>query len=476
MQTEITRIEALDTLLADEELSDVTLKSSLDGEQVLAHRAMLGARSRVFRHMLYGNFAESSQPVVEIQYSGETIKAIIDYIYRNKIPNLNFGREDDVCRTFDSVNTLISTIDAAAFFELPAFREKCENLAISEMKKNLSLAVSFLAASGRYASLPATDTMEFAVNRISSSPDLLLEHEDIISLLSYSQVESLLQARNLRTDEFSLFLVLQVWARGINEESTTDGDIDVDNSLNGEKSSSDDEVETCGRKRKKDAVNLCKHINLALIEPSTLLSTVSTSGFVSQEQLFETFKDQALRAEKRTQLQFSIPRCPTVWKLSDDKVFCNGSGSDCIAILRCKELISGIHKWTISVESERLGFYGTIAAGVASCAHQLDRSKYLGKQPGGWVVDNTGYRSHDSSIYSDSGLTFRSGDAITFILDLTGTGVLSAHVKGRENHTVQLFSDMSSAFEGGRKAACFVPAVDLKYKGDKVRFHGFEKV
>jgi hypothetical protein len=80
MEKEITKEEALENFFSDEELSDITLKSSIDGEQLLAHRNLVGARSRVFRQMLYGNFAESSRPVIEIQYSGKAIKNIRDYI------------------------------------------------------------------------------------------------------------------------------------------------------------------------------------------------------------------------------------------------------------------------------------------------------------------------------------------------------------------------------------------------------------
>jgi hypothetical protein len=47
---------------------------------VRAKRAMLSARSLVFRRMVYADFAEAEQSVVDIGYSSNTVlQVIVDY-------------------------------------------------------------------------------------------------------------------------------------------------------------------------------------------------------------------------------------------------------------------------------------------------------------------------------------------------------------------------------------------------------------
>jgi hypothetical protein len=75
MQSEITREEALLALLMNEKYSDITLKGT-DGSLIKANRAMLAARSPVFDSMLYGDFAEASQSVVGVGYTGDVLKML----------------------------------------------------------------------------------------------------------------------------------------------------------------------------------------------------------------------------------------------------------------------------------------------------------------------------------------------------------------------------------------------------------------
>jgi hypothetical protein len=66
------------------------------------------------------------------------------------------------------------------------------------------------------------------------------------------------------------------------------------------------------------------------------------------------------------------------------------------------------------------------------------------------------------------------GSQVTFLLDLTGDGTLSASVDGTSFH--QLFSDMHSKVRSVNPEGGFVPAIDLNRSDQKVRvrFLGFE--
>jgi hypothetical protein len=55
VKPEISRDQAIRSLLSKEKFADITLKGN-DGRLVKAQRAMLSVRSPVFEAMLYGNF------------------------------------------------------------------------------------------------------------------------------------------------------------------------------------------------------------------------------------------------------------------------------------------------------------------------------------------------------------------------------------------------------------------------------------
>src|SRR5699024_7894723 len=68
--------------------SDVTLVTKRDGREFPAHKAILAARSKVFRAMFCGNkaFVESNSNRVEItDIDGDVMKAMLDYIYTGDI-------------------------------------------------------------------------------------------------------------------------------------------------------------------------------------------------------------------------------------------------------------------------------------------------------------------------------------------------------------------------------------------------------
>jgi hypothetical protein len=120
MAAEITLQEALKTLLVDEETSDVTWMNSNDGTLVRANREMLAAQSVVFPRMLYGDFAEAQQSVVNVGFTGNVLHSIVEYIHTN---TLSFLESDNFDRAF--VRTTVSLIDAAKYYELPVLVGKC---------------------------------------------------------------------------------------------------------------------------------------------------------------------------------------------------------------------------------------------------------------------------------------------------------------------------------------------------------------
>lgn len=166
------------------------------------------------------------------------------------------------------------------------------------------------------------------------------------------------------------------------------------------------------------------------IEPSHLSTTVASSGLVTDAQLLETFKAQALLAAEKHGISYCSNRTP-VWRSSGKSVFSSDSSGYTVEFLSCPPLRSGVHKWSIKVEE--VCSYTSLC--VASSEHQVDCNKWLGHQSGlGWIYGNDG-----SAGTNEWGKTrkkanhpkFGKGSIVSFTLDLNEPGILSASVDGK---------------------------------------------
>ena len=153
VDTEISREAALERLLTDESLSDVTLRGT-DGAKVSANRCLLAARSDVFRALLYGNFAEGGESIVSIGYTGSVLEAVVEYIYTDH-PTFLAPAED----TKDP-RTAVAIVDAAQYFHLPGLSQKAKEITMEEMKSNPPMAFEYLSAG---TELNITDIVESAM-------------------------------------------------------------------------------------------------------------------------------------------------------------------------------------------------------------------------------------------------------------------------------------------------------------------------
>jgi hypothetical protein len=178
-------------------------------------------------------------------------------------------------------------------------------------------------------------------------------------------------------------------------------------------------------------------------------------------------------APRTTQSPMVQPVKECVWKSSRDVCV---SGIHYAELLECPPMNSGIHKWSIFVEKhhvEKHRVIGDLSVGVASTVHSLEENNNLWRQEGGWAYDSHGEALHSGRYVKMTLPTFQKGSKVTFVLDLTGEGTLSASVDGKSFH--QLFSDMCSKVRSVDPEGGFVPAVGLNYAGQKVRFLGFER-
>jgi hypothetical protein len=439
-ESEITREEAIENLLTDEDLSDLLLVGT-DGVAVRSNRCMLASRSKVFRGMLYGDFSESSSSSVSLGYKGDVLQAVVEYIYTDK------------CELFNECNvelarTVVCLAEAANYFDLPKLSQKAKDLACSMIREQPSLACVFL---DEYSGVGGVTSgiEEYARQTIRSNPSALLDESTAIWSLSPALLDTIIQDKNIAANEYTLFRILEAWANAADDE--------MSNNNSGEPL---DAAESQRIERSEAAKQMTHHLRLERIDPHYLSTTVASSGLVTHDQLFEAYTLQALDSRKNSisfdARRFELP----VWKKSNDTIATSPAD-----VLSCPPLTSGIHKWSIKVENLPSSLLGSCWLGVVPSA----APSFSPPQMVGWFYTNKGCSVHSGKERERSLPTFVEGSEVTLILDLrqeTG-GTLHASIDG--SGSFLLFSGMLE-HEG---LGGFRPAVFSDASG-KLRLIGME--
>lgn len=412
-------------LLGNEDLSDVLLESKLDGIRVPAVRALLAARSSVFKSLLFGGYAESTDKVVPMEMRSDIIKMVVQYIYTDEIDLENEG-----------VDVVIALAVGADYCGLSQLVQLCIIAAKAKIKESPAVACSFLSS---VHGVPTLKPMEdFALLTIRNSPNLALLGEanspSPVCCLSKSSLKLVLCDEKTHAEEIVLFRALQQWLLQGQE---------------GPKKQSK-------RLRTDDhASELAALIRLPSISPVVLRDEVLPSGIFTKEQVFSAFQQQAIACETSHNVNFSASRGPSpVWKKSSSPILSAvGLAEHDVQLLDTELLPGAKYGWKLKIEK----CCNFTWVGVAS-SNTCFVDEWLGKQSGGWVYGSNGSVNHatgqDNGPYNSRAPPFEEGDTIAMVLDLTGKsgGILTA------NGTT-LFTGMVSESGG------FIPAVSLRHPG-----------
>jgi hypothetical protein len=325
--------------------------------------------------------------------------------------------------------------------------------------------------------------------------------------MSSTQLQKLLMYPYLQTDEATRFLILHSWANALDNTNSPDEpatlaaqsnkrcrrhhqvtaaacdnesgnmknhveDHDLDETKNNgtnddhenddneddEQEQQQDEVER--EQRRRQAKQLTEHLHLERIDAIQLSSVVSFSGLVSTEQFCHAYQTQALLAAYLKPGALS-------WKSSGDVVFdCQSPSNHSVELLHCRELRTGIHKWSIKLECTGGNdqYLGVAACSCSSSSppliqnyiqnngnggdgndggaaedgannnnhdpYRIDPNQWLGSQVSGWVYGSNGSAchamGHNNYYYGDRRPVFDQGSIITFVLDLTPCSLSSS--------------------------------------------------
>jgi len=519
VSSEISLSQAIQNLLTNTRITDVTLVGN-DGERVIGNKGMLAARSPVLESLLFddintvtpspfthnsnGHAAVTPPTVVttpapnevSLDYSGKVIRAVVEYIYsdrvslleRDNITTTTTTSNDDEEDVELSSSTILSLIDAASRFGLDELCNKALIYATQFIRTHPSQSVSWLAECCENCSLvtAAFRIKELVMKQIRQNPKLLLgENKDTtraMSLLNKEHMEFILKDQKLRASEYTMFCILDKWAR-INGNNQNDNNDDIDD--NNENIVTDDEIDdivdaatttitddhdmvvcdTTDQQQKdnnndtktvkslskhqlqrlQDAKELSQHIAFHLIDPQDLNTIVANSGIITEKQLLRAYREQCESLSRKCGVSFKSQYRAGMEGFSfknskhGDLHLCegrNGGGgvwkTDVVA---CPPLLFGnVYRWGMYIE-EFVSTGDGLHLGVASTMnhHQLQYDKFLGFQEGGWTLCNKGYtyESNESVLRRDPKRCFERGVTLVFTLDLTARGSLKVSINGQ---------------------------------------------
>ena len=464
----ITRKQAIQTLLDDEELCDLQLRSMIDHQIVYAQRGWLASRSLVFRSLLFGKFKESKQTIIDLPYTSKVLRTIVEFIYSDdtslfhtKSSSSNTSRKKNV----ELLETIVSVVDAGNYFALPELVEKTEQYTKTLLEQDESLVCLLLTATssavgdcdGIIGSFDNDDgqhstTTTTAMSTISSSnnmlhyysipmaiirsnPKLLLEENSSLESMTSSQLEFVLRDKQLNAEEYDLFKILHKWQKN--------GQVDT---------TAADDDDTKPNTRLQDAMRLSKLIKFEYINPMELSTVVATSGIISMEQLTNAYKEQAIRAQQHHHVSYQKLRSSKpVWYSSNTcKVTCSNptnSGDWSIELLQLskplmshrtsssrnknkkKKKTKDIYKWKIYINKDCQDTWLGVAEVSASSSTNNesistiinDNSTWLGGQSIGYIYGSSGWAWNNDQCMKRNLPTFTQGLTVTFILDLSTT-------------------------------------------------------
>lgn len=256
-------------------MTDVYLVGA-DGSRVRANRFVLGARSPVFSKMLYGAFREASSDCVKLDYDGRLLDVIVHYCNTETLPvSSEFANRSDDIEAFQ-VRFLVDLVRAADYLQLLGLQRIVTRRVHYLMTRNLPLSIIVFDQSDA-----SSELSNLSLHILETRPYLVFGDNQKIGIecLCESKVISFFKSPSIAAGELFLFQLLQQW---------------YEHNCQSEMSSKSKEDKTL-----ETAHQCCRYIQLANIEPSILLDSVSSCAFCPPELVFSAIAQQALQASQR---------------------------------------------------------------------------------------------------------------------------------------------------------------------------------
>lgn len=176
----------IQTLLNDEDLTDIHLipESKDENEPITAVpaiKAILAARSNVFRRCLYGEWRETQSTSnndddvlqVKLDYSGRVLQLLVEFCFTDKLASLTDNSDDKNNNSLEGKVRLLTKLNGAAhYFDIPKLEQDIQNLLKVMMSNHPSLTCAILDEASKMLSGEELGLM--AMERIRDLPKAAL--------------------------------------------------------------------------------------------------------------------------------------------------------------------------------------------------------------------------------------------------------------------------------------------------------------
>ncbi|KAL9179461.1 hypothetical protein ACHAXT_008751 [Thalassiosira profunda] len=340
----------INALLNNEDVSDIDLIPEIHDdehvESVPAVKAVLAARSPVFRRMLYGEFREtrstSSGENVEVRlgYSGRVLELLVEFCFTDRLESLASRRGTPE----EKARLLTNLSGAAHYFDIPKLEGDIQVQLDKMMQEHASLACAIVDESSRM--LSGEELALMAMERIRARPKAALLHWESglasggasgpssfaaptgkfataawgekggVASLNASLLEQVIFDEQSTAGELTKFMCLQKWVKECKHE------VMAEDAESPRKGRGTDEIlsartpqppsssptsksqtgEACADSQHELRLRIAKHLaeklDLSLIPASDLSTTITDSRLISTHDLFQAYRLQALTAER----------------------------------------------------------------------------------------------------------------------------------------------------------------------------------
>ena len=195
-----TLLHDINSLLNDDDISDITLIPEIirgddDITEVPAVKAILAARSPVFRRMLYGKFRETTNNTtnnsndddnenvkVKLDYSGKVLQLLVEFCFTDKLDSLSSNTTNTNSKTrgnnnftLEEKSRLLTNLSGAAhYFDIPKLEIDIKNQLNQMMMDHPSISCSILDECSKV--LSGEELGNLAMDRIRCRPKAALLH------------------------------------------------------------------------------------------------------------------------------------------------------------------------------------------------------------------------------------------------------------------------------------------------------------
>lgn len=354
----------INSLFNDEDIADICLVPQAANDDAIAGvpaiKAILAARSPVFRRMLYGDFRETRASTdgkveVRLEYSGRVLSLLVEFVFTDQLASLDSkaGAEGEAACTLEEKARLLTNLSGAAhYFDIPKLEIDIKVKLRALMLEHASVACAILDEASKMVS--GEELVLLAIERVRARPKAALLHwsdgvpaggaaggntRGGVTALNASLLEQVIFDEQSTASELTKFLCLQKWVEGCQHQVTADDVDSVDiprKTLDADEIVSSRTPQSASRKQMGPASKaptnptatappcpaskaqndeapsaesqhqrrlgvvkrLAEKLDLSLVPASDLSTTITESRLISTHDLYQAYRLQALNAER----------------------------------------------------------------------------------------------------------------------------------------------------------------------------------